>query len=217
MSKGILLANVAQDAGDMVVDISGGVGALAQFNALSVLDAEYSLGDAVGGLSGIAVHSMIAKSMAKLDMLDTERDSQGNVVITRYGSKIVVIDDSLPVEGVGVDRIFTSVLFGRGAFGFGGAEGTAFGLGEGTPQNPSYVIREELAGNGGGEEIIGERKTWLLHPFGFSWVEAGGGNCCEVGSRRGSQAGTDGLPEEQGCVTDLARWGNLPRHFNNGR
>lgn len=179
VANGVLAANVAQDAGDMVVDISALVGDAAKFNALSVLDAEYSLGDAVGGLTGIAVHSMIAKSMAKLDMLETEKDSEGNVIVSRYGDKIVIIDDSLPVSGAGVDRIFTSVLFGGGAFGFGGAEGTAFGLGEGTPLNPSYVTREELAGNGGGQEIIGERKTWLLHPFGFSWVEAGGGALTE--------------------------------------
>ena len=179
VANGILAANVAQDGGDMVVDISALVGDAAKFNALSVLDAEYSLGDAVGGLTGIAVHSMIAKSMAKLDMLTTEKDSEGNVIVSRYGDKVVVIDDSLPVSGVGADRVFTSVLFGAGAFGFGGAEGTAFGLGEGTPLNPSYVTREELAGNGGGQEIIGERKTWLLHPFGFSWVEAGGGALVE--------------------------------------
>lgn len=179
MAKGIMASNIANNAGDMVVDISGLAGDAAKFNALSVLDAEYSLGDAVGGLTGIAVHSMIAKSMAKLDMLDTEKDSQGNVIVSRYGDKIVVVDDSLPVEGVGADRIFTSIMFGGGAFGFGGAEGSAFGLGEGTPQNPSYTIREELAGNGGGQEIIGERKTWLLHPFGFSWVEAGGGALVE--------------------------------------
>ena len=36
---------------------------------------------------------------------------------------------------------------------------------------PAYVERVELAGNGGGQDIIGERKTWVLHPFGFSWVE----------------------------------------------
>lgn len=170
-ARGVMASNIANNGGDMVVDISAGTGDAAKFNAFSVLDAEYSFGDAVGNLSGIAVHSMIAKSMAKLDMLETEKDSEGNVVVTRYGDKVVIIDDSLPVTGTGADRVFTSILFGRGAFGFGGAEGSAFGLGEGSPMNPSYVIREELRGNGGGQEIIGERKTWLLHPFGFSWSE----------------------------------------------
>lgn len=173
MTNGIIASNIANNAGDMVVDISADIDPAAQkFNAMAVLDAEYTLGDAVGNLTGIAVHSAIAKSMAQLDMLETEKDSQGNVVITRYGDKVVVIDDSMPVTGVGADRVFTTALFGAGFFGFGGAAGSAFGLGEGTPQHPSYVTREELRGNGGGEEIIGERNTWLLHPFGFSWNEA---------------------------------------------
>lgn len=177
--KGILASNVAANAGDMVVDISAEVGAAAQFNALSMLDAEYTLGDAVGGLTGIAVHSAIAKKMAANDMLETIKDSEGRVVLTTYRGKVVIIDDSMPVTGVGADRIFTTAIFGPGAFGFGGTEGTALGIGEGTPQVGSYVTRAEDAGNGGGQEVIGERNTWLLHPFGFSWVEAGGGALVE--------------------------------------
>lgn len=171
MSNGILAANVAQNSGDMVVDISGLSGDAAKFNAAAVLDAEYTLGDAVGGLSGIAVHSMVAKRMAEANMLTTQKPSEGDVVVTTYRGKVVIIDDSLPVSGSSSDRVFTTVLFGPGAFGFGGAAGTALGIGEGTPQVPSYVVRQEDAGNGGGMEIIGERNTWLLHPFGFSWVE----------------------------------------------
>lgn len=170
-TNGVLASNVANDAGDMVIDISGLVGDLAKFNAEAMLDAEYTLGDAVGGLTGIAVHSMIAKKMAANDMLEVERDQNGQVVIARYRGKVVIIDDSMPVTGVGADRIFTSVVFGPGAFGFGGEEGTALGIGEGTPQVGSYVTRKEDAGNGGGQEVIGERNTWLIHPFGFTWVE----------------------------------------------
>ncbi len=174
-AKGIMASNLANDDGDMIVDISTADTTnnpdAQRFNVDAALDAEYSLGDAVGNMTGIAVHSAVAKRMAQQDLIETERDSQGNVVIRRYADKVVIIDDSLPVTGTGADRVFTSIIFGGGAFGFGGAAGSAFGLGEGTPLNPSYVIREELRGNGGGQEIIGERNTWLLHPFGFSWKE----------------------------------------------
>lgn len=172
--KGIIADNVANDGGDMVKDISAELGNAAIFTSATALDAAYQMGDAVGGLTGMAVHSQVAKTMAIADEIDTIKDSEGKVVLRTYRDMVLVIDDSMPVSGVGADRIFTSALFGAGAFGFGGAEGSAFGLGEGTPQNPSYVVREELAGNGGGEEIIGERKTWLLHPFGFSFDEAAG-------------------------------------------
>ena len=40
--------------------------------------------------------------------------------------------------------------------------------GEGNPFMPVEVNREAKQGNGGGINEIGERKTWLLHPFGFA-------------------------------------------------
>lgn len=172
-ASGLVASNVANNNGDMVVDISGLSGDAAKFNAHAALDAEFTLGDAAGGLAGIAVHSAVARKMAADNLLTNIKPSEGDVVLQTYRGKQLIIDDSLPVTGSGADRVFTSVLFGAGAFGFGGAEGSAFGLGEGTPQVPSYVVRQEDAGNGGGMEIIGERKTWLLHPFGFSWEESG--------------------------------------------
>jgi hypothetical protein len=173
-AKGILADNVANDAGDMLVDASAVV-----FSSGHAIDAMYQLGDWVGNLSGFAVHSQIARSMALDDQIDYIRDSDGKVVLAIYQGKVLVIDDTLPVTGAGDNRVFTSIAFGAGAFGFGGAEGHVFGMGEGSPKNPSYAVREELSGNGGGQEIIGERKTWLLHPFGFSFIPAGGGALTE--------------------------------------
>ena len=51
------------------------------------------------------------------------------------------------------------MFFGTGAFGYG----------EGTSTNPVEVQRDALGGNGGGSEIIVERKTYILQPAGFSW------------------------------------------------
>lgn len=171
VTQGIIADNVANDSGDMGIDISTLTGDAAVFNSGTFINASYTLGDAVGGLSAIAVHSRVAGRMALNDEIVYVPDSQGNLVIPTYKGSRVIIDDSMPVEGAGADSVYTSVLFGSGAFGFGGAEGGAIGYGEGTPLNPAYVERVELAGNGGGQDIIGERKTWLLHPFGFSWVE----------------------------------------------
>ena len=53
----------------------------------------------------------------------------------------------------------------------GGVEGHEFAWGEGSPEVAAEVDRTGLAGHGGGMESIGERKTWVLHPFGFEWVE----------------------------------------------
>lgn len=169
--KGVIADNVANDSGDMGIDISGGTGDAAVFNASTFIQANYTLGDRVGGLNAIAVHSKIAARMAENDEIVYLPDSQGNLVIPTFKGVRVIIDDSMPKTGTGTDTVYTSVLFGSGAFGFGGIEGSAIGYGEGVPQVPAYVDRVELAGNGGGQDIIGERKTWILHPFGFEWIE----------------------------------------------
>lgn len=168
---GVIADNVANDSGDMGIDISGLTGDAAVFNASTFIQANYTLGDRVGGLNAVAVHSKIAARMAENDEIVYTPDSAGNLVIPTFKGVRVVIDDSMPKTGSGVDTVYTSVLFGSGAFGFGGIEGSSIGFGEGIPQEPAYTDRVELAGNGGGQEIIGERKTWMLHPFGFSWVE----------------------------------------------
>lgn len=163
--EGLLADNVANDSGDLITDAS-----TQAIDADVFIDAEYSLGDHVGAFSGMVVHSQIAKRMAQLDMLDTEKDSNGQVIVRRYMGRVVVIDDSVPKSGTGADTVYTTLLFGAGAFGFSGAEGHFFGLGEGIPLNPVWIERQEQAGSGGGMETFGERHTWLLHPFGFSWV-----------------------------------------------
>lgn len=168
---GVIADNIANDDGDMGIDISATAGDGGLFNSAAFVSANYTLGDAAGGLAAVAVHSRVMHRMVTNDEIEYIPDSQGNLVIPIYKGTRVIVDDSMPVTGTGDAAVYTSVLFGNGAFGFGGAEGAVIGYGEGVPQVPAYVDRIELAGNGGGQEIIGERKTWLLHPFGFSWVE----------------------------------------------
>jgi hypothetical protein len=58
------------------------------------------------------------------------------------------------------DGTFLSVFFGTGAFGYG----------EGNPKMPVELERNASGGNGGGAEVLWERKTFLLHPAGFNWT-----------------------------------------------
>lgn len=170
---GIMRDNVASNGSDMTVDISAMSAGAAIFNGDAVVDAAATMGDAQGAFSAIAVHSAVRTRMVKSDSIVTIQDSKTGLLIEFYKEMRVIVDDSMPViSGTGADRVFLSVLIGSGAFGYGGVTGHAFALGEGTPKNPSYIIRDEQAGNGGGEEIIGERKTTILHPQGFTWVEA---------------------------------------------
>lgn len=170
ITKGIVAANITKNGGDMGVNISAATGDDAIFNSNAVIDASGTMGDLSGGLRAIVVHSKIRDRMIKNDDIVYIPDSQGKLTIPTYKGLLVVVDDGMPVTGTGDAAVYDSVLFGGGAFGFGGYEGQTFGFGEGTPRNPAYVMRDELAGNGGGQEIIGERKTWIMHPFGFSFT-----------------------------------------------
>lgn len=170
---GVLADNVATDGGDMVVDISGVVGAGGVFNANAFIDAAYTMGESADVFTGIAVHSNIMARMVKNDEIDATPEGEGGVVTNRYRGRTVIVDDTLPVEGVGDARVYTAILFGSGAIGFGGVEGSAFALGEGVPKVPAEVSRTPEAGNGGGMESIWERRTWIIHPSGYEWVEGG--------------------------------------------
>lgn len=163
--NGILADNIANDAGDMVVDVASesiaGQSATTVFNRGSFTDAVYTMGDMAEELTAIGVHSAVMAQMVKNDDIDYIPDSQGRLTIPTYMGLRVIVDDGFTVTAGTTDGFkYTSVLFGRGAFGYG----------EGTPAVPVEVERQGLQGDGGGVEYLGERKTWILHPFGFADV-----------------------------------------------
>jgi hypothetical protein len=168
--KGVLAENIATGsagvAGDMVLDVSitDGVNATDAnlFSRDSFADVVFTLGDQFGLISGIAVHSIVYKRMVKNDDIAFVEDSEGKLSIPTYMGKRVVVDDSMPVVAGGVSGfVYTSVLFGAGAFGYG----------IGKPRIPVEVERKAAQGNGGGAETLWERKTWLIHPLGYKWNE----------------------------------------------
>ena len=94
--------------------------------------------------------------------IDFIRDADNNTEFATYQGYRVIVDDSMTVVGTGPSRKFISIIFGNGAIGYG----------EGSPSNPLEYEREASRGNGGGVETLWTRKTWLLHPFGYSFTSA---------------------------------------------
>lgn len=162
---GVMNDNVANDSGDMTTNIAlettvGQTGANL-FSRDAFVNAAFTMGDQTDSLKAIAMHSVVYKRLIKNDDIDFIPDSQGTLTATYLGSSIIV-DDSMPViAGTTSGFKYVSVLFGRQSILFG----------EGSALVPSWVYRNEKAGNGGGMEEIGERKEWVVHPNGFSWVE----------------------------------------------
>ena len=168
---GVLTDNVTNGGGDMLIDISALTGAAAVFNSGTFIDAAYTMGDQSEAITAIAVHSAVEARMVKNDEITTVRTSQGEFVMRTYRGRAVIVDDNLPFTGTGAARVFTSILFGSGAIGFGGVEGHAFAFGEGVPKVAAEVYRTPQAGHGGGMEELWERKTWMIHPFGYQYNE----------------------------------------------
>jgi hypothetical protein len=100
--------------------------------------------------------------MQKLNLIDFIPDSEGRVSIPTYLGRRVIVDDGLPALTVNGNLEYSTYLFGAGAVA----------LGVGSPKVPTAVHREELAGNGGGEEILTNRAELIIHPRGFAWLSA---------------------------------------------
>jgi hypothetical protein len=156
--NGILADNVASNAGDMVLNISGGVGDAAKFSAAAVIDAAGTMGDQMGSVAGIAMHSDVYRKALKDDLIEFIPDSQGRNFATFRGMATIV-DDLLPVT----TGNYTTVLFTPGAVGWGL---TAPRIADGTE-----IENKPGAGNGGGQQILHSRVNLAVHPAGFAWAE----------------------------------------------
>lgn len=166
-SLGLLADNVAANASDMVSDISiqdgNNAGEANVFSRTAFTGAIFTLGDQFQKLAMIAVHSTIYKRMVDNDEIITVYDSKGTLIKQTYYGLPVVVDDSMPViPGTTSGFRYVSVLFGNGAFGYG----------NGSPRVPVEVDRKPDAGNGGGQETLWERKTYILHPRGYDFTSA---------------------------------------------
>ncbi|MCM3488786.1 major capsid protein [Alkalihalophilus marmarensis] len=122
------------------------------FSTKGFLNAQFKLGDAYNYLTAIAVHSMTFQYMNELDLIDTEKDSDGNI-INFYRGFEVIVDDSMPYS----DGVYTTYLFGKGAIGHG----------EGGAPTPTEVDRDSLQG----DDILINRRHFVLHPRGVKWTE----------------------------------------------
>lgn len=163
-ARGIIAGNLANNSGDMIHDVSvdtaGAPTAASYFSRSAFTSAAFTLGDAFENTGAIAVHSVVYKRMIDNDDIEFVKDSAGAMVVPTYLGRIVIVDDGMPAIA-GTNQIkYTSILFGAGAFGYG----------EGSPDVPLAVTRDEAAGNGGGVETLTSRKTNILHPYGFAFT-----------------------------------------------
>lgn len=144
--------------GDLTNDVSGGgySAGVTDFTAEAFIDAAVTMGDSMGGLTMVAVHSIVYSRMQKNNLIDFIPDSEGRTTIPTFLGRIVIVDDGLPSPSAG---IYHTWLFGAGAVL----------LGMGQPKVPTEMERKPDAGNGGGQEVLYNRVEWCLHPVGHAF------------------------------------------------
>jgi len=164
--KGVFADNAAAPTGtehvqdDMTHDISGAgfVDGTTNFSAEAFIDATLTMGDSMGDLSLILLHSIVYGRMQKNNLIDFIPDARGEIMIPTFLGREVVVDDGVPFSG----GIFESWLFGRGAVRGG----------MGSPKVPTEVYRAPAAGNGSGQDVLHNRVEWCMHPVGHKYAVA---------------------------------------------
>lgn len=159
---GVFSDNATNDAGDLINDIAIEDGANAaaanKISAEAILDTAQLLGDAKDKFTAIAMHSVIHTALQKLNLIDFTPDSEANVGFGTYMGKTIIVDDGLPVVAGGISGYkYTTYLFAQGAVGYA----------EGRPKVPTETDRNTLKG----EDILINRRKFILHPRGFKWTE----------------------------------------------
>jgi hypothetical protein len=117
------------------------------------VDAKFKMGDNHSKLTAVMMHSFVLANLTKNDLIETERDSEGRIIQTFMGHRVIV-DDGLPVE----NGKYTSYLFGAGAIGYG----------DGAAPVPVEIDRHSL----GGYDVLINRQHFLLHPRGVRFTSA---------------------------------------------
>lgn len=154
---GVFLDNKTNDAGDMIVDVAVETTAGAvKFDGDLFIDGQATFGDAIGNITGIAMHSNTYNYLKKTDNISFEKQSNGDLEITTYRGLPVIVNDNLPKRaGTTSGFVYTTYLFGNGAFGFG----------QGNAPVPTETDRDSLAG----EDILITRTHFLMHPRGIKF------------------------------------------------
>ena len=164
-ARGVFADNIANDAGDMVNDIStdggGAITSAELFSAEAVMDTAQTMGDAKRELKLIVMHSEVHTRLAKLDLIDFRPDSGGTIWHSYYEGFRIHVSDMVPaIAGTNRTRYWT-FMFGSDVFGWA----------ESAPAKPVEVDSDPAAGDGAGVETLWTRRQFALHPYGIKWTD----------------------------------------------
>jgi len=140
-----------------------------RLNGATFVDACAKLGDAADRLTAVAMHSATEAALRKLDLIDFIPDSEGKAMLRTFQGRRVVVDDTLPTRTGSTDgTVYTTYLFGQGAFAKGVAplDGTPLQGGFGT--EGVELARVPLDS----DTVLINRRRYILHPRGVKFTSA---------------------------------------------
>ena len=140
-----------------------------RLNGSTFVDATVKLGDRGNRLTALAVHSATEAVLRKLDLIDMIPDSEGKSQVATFQGRRVIVDDTLPTRAGTTDGIvYTSYLFGPGAFAKGAAPLDSTPLQGGIGTEGVEIFRAGLDS----DTALINRRRYILHPRGVRFNSA---------------------------------------------
>ena len=137
-----------------------------RLNGSTFVDACTKLGDRADRLTAVAMHSATEAALRKLDLIDFIPDSEGKSMLRTFQGRRVVVDDNLPTRvGTTDGTVYTTYLFGQGAFAKGSAKLDTKPLQGGFGTEGVELARVALDS----DTVLINRRRYLLHPRGVKF------------------------------------------------
>jgi hypothetical protein len=168
--KGIFTAaSMAGNKLGIASESVAGQSASTRLNGATFVDATQKLGDRGDRLTAVAMHSATEAAVRKLDLIDFIPDSEGKAQIRTFQGRRVIVDDSLPVRAGTTDGlVYTTYLFGQGAFAKGAATLDSNPLQGGFGTEGVEMARLPLDS----DTVLINRRRYILHPRGVKFTSA---------------------------------------------
>jgi hypothetical protein len=146
-----------------------GQSASTRLNGATFVDATAKLGDRADRLVAVGMHSATEAALRKLDLIDFVPDSEGKAQIRTFQGRRVVVDDNLPTRAGTTDgTVYTTYLFGPGAFAKGAAPLDSAPLQGGFGTEGVELARVPLDS----DSVLINRRRYILHPRGVKFTSA---------------------------------------------
>ena len=168
--KGIFAAaSMAGNKLSIASETIAGQSASTRLNGGTFVDATAKLGDRADRLVAVGMHSATEAALRKLDLIDFVPDSAGKAQIRIFQGRRVVVDDNLPTRAGTTDGVvYTSYLFGPGAFAKGAAPLSSAPLEGGHGTEGVELARVALDS----DTVLINRRRYILHPRGVKFTSA---------------------------------------------